>query len=156
MKITEQNQNLILKIGLAVAGYFVVIVPILQAVGIKDDKDDKEVKDAETGNGSEGWNPDYYKNKSGAVISNQTAEQLAFKIYDAFGYFYDDEDAVYSAFRALNSKKDLSKLASTFQLKYGMDLWEQLKGGAGWMAWPFGGLNNSELAIVLAIVNKLT
>ena len=55
MAKNEIDKNLVFKAGLFIAGYFVIVKPLLQFIGLKEDKEDKENKSSlQT---ILGWNP---------------------------------------------------------------------------------------------------
>lgn len=97
-------------------------------------------------NNSNVFSPNYYKGKSGApLITVAKAFELGKIIYDAKGYFNDDEAAVYGVFQQLSYKTQVSFLAEKFFDKYKVSLLGYLQSF----------LNETEMATVAAIVNKL-
>ena len=97
-------------------------------------------------NNSNVFSPNYYKGKSGApLITVAKAFELAKIIYDAKGYFNDDEAAVYGVFQQLSYKTQVSFFAEKFFDKYKVSLLGYLQSF----------LNETEMATVAAIVNKL-
>ncbi len=97
-------------------------------------------------NNSNVFSPNYYKNKPGALlITVAKAFELSKIIYDAKGYFNDDEAAVYGVFQSLKAKTQVSFLAEKFFDKYQVSLWGYLQNM----------MNEKELGTVANIVNKL-
>ena len=97
-------------------------------------------------NNSNVFSPNYYKGKSGApLITVAKAFELAKIIYDAKGYFNDDEAAVYGVFQQLSYKTQVSFFAEKFFDKYKVSLLGYLQSF----------LNETEMATVAGIVNKL-
>lgn len=92
------------------------------------------------------FSPNYYKSIPGALIlTNSSALNIAKIIYDAKGFFNDDEAAVYGAFQSLKAKTQVSYLSEVFFNKYKVGLWGYLQNM----------FNEKELAQVATIVNKL-
>jgi hypothetical protein len=147
--IPTDGQGL-LKTGLIIgATYFLVVRPILVKVGIQktaeDRKREDQIKDYSTSTASP-FNPNYWKTVSKALIlTSASSDALAKTIYDAIGFFYDDENAVYGVFRQLKAKTQVSYLADVFFKKYNYDLYQYLARN----------LNANELAIVNGIVSNL-
>jgi hypothetical protein len=159
MAISEQNQNLLFKAGLVAAGYFLVVAPLLEAIGVKQSRDEIERQkdiDKATGTGGAGnpWNKDYWRAKPGPVIDNNTALGYAQTIYDSFGLFGDSEEQVISVFRRLQFKKDVSRIADVFNQAFGGDLLAFLKVGSQYSG-PWGGLSEADLGTIINIVNNL-
>jgi hypothetical protein len=156
----QQDKQLIVYGGGILVLYFGLIRPILTKLGIQQtqqqQQQQQQIQTATTSlNIKSAWSPLFWKNcGAGAKILTKTsADVLAKKLYDAFGYFSDDETAVYSVFRQLKTKSQNSFLVDRFRALYGLDLLEFMKRGKGVLAQA--GLNNDELSIVLDIVNKL-
>lgn len=139
--------------------YFGVLRPILQKLSIVKSPSDLLVDNvSNTANVTNPFSPAFYKTitaqASGALLIRvATAKDYAKRIYDAMGYFTDDEAAVVSVFRLLRTQSQVSFLSDVFQQTYGTDLIEFLKKGKGIM--PEAGLNNDELSEIINIVNKL-
>jgi hypothetical protein len=67
------------------------------------------------------WDIDLWRT-TGYSLSEGELNTIADQINDSYGYFNDDEDAVYSAFNKLKTKGDLSKLNDIFTNKYQKDI----------------------------------
>lgn len=67
------------------------------------------------------WDINYWRTY-GFTLSEGELNTIAEQINDAYGYFNDDEDSVYSAFNKLKTKGDLSKLNDIFTNKYQKDI----------------------------------
>lgn len=94
------------------------------------------------------FNPKYFeqfKNKDVLILKSDYANSLCDIIHNAKGLFNDDEDAVYSVFEKLKTKSQVSFLALRFNERYNASLKNYLKSF----------LNNSEMANVANIINKL-
>jgi hypothetical protein len=80
------------------------------------------------------WDVNYYKDISAQtggkvlILTKDSAMKLATRIYDAEGVFDDDEEDVYKVIGSLKNKAQLSYLAEQFQVKYGKDMREYIKG----------------------------
>lgn len=80
------------------------------------------------------WDVNYYKDISAQnggkvkILTKDSALKLAARIYDAEGVVNDDEDEVYKVIGTLKNKAQLSFLAEQFQIKYGKDMREYIKG----------------------------
>ena len=92
------------------------------------------------------FSPNYWKKKKNAkILTTNSARALASNIYNAAGYFNDNEEAVYGVFRQLTYKTQLSWLSYIFYKQYGEDLLQYLKSF----------MNSDELATVKQITSKL-
>jgi len=84
------------------------------------------------------------------IKSTQTIKLLTFndsniiakKIYNAFGTFNDDEEAIYAAFRALRYQTQVASLVDAYKKLYNKDLLTTLKSN----------LSDSELYEVINII----
>ncbi|MSQ80058.1 MAG: hypothetical protein EXR21_10395 [Flavobacteriaceae bacterium] len=75
------------------------------------------------------WDPRYYQVafKNGATIfQSKTAKNYAKQIYDANGWFTENEGAVFAAFRSIGSKARISQVSFEFSSIYGTDLYTYL------------------------------
>lgn len=153
----KQDQDLLIKGVVITLAYFGVVKPILKKLGIVKSSEDLLV-DAQTNipNKENPFSSLFYKSApAGAkLLTVAAANMYAKRIYDAMGYTYDDEAAIYSVFRSLAAQSQVSFLSERFRINYGVDLLEFLKKGKNQFN-PASGLNNDELAIVINIVNKL-
>lgn len=147
MANNDINPNTLLVIG---AGALILIagksITSLFSFG-KDSAEDKaNAAQLQQLNNSNVFSPNYYKGKSGApLITVAKAFELGKIIYDAKGYFNDDEAAVYGVFQQLSYKTQVSFFAEKFFDKYKVSLLGYLQSF----------LNETEMANVAAIVNKL-
>jgi hypothetical protein len=109
------------------AAYFLVIKPVLEAVGIKKTDADKKNDEATNVNATtlnSAFNPNYYKSIPNAtLLTSASAKALATKIHDAIGFLTDDENAVLGVFRQLKFKTQVSFIASVFYQLFGEDLY---------------------------------
>lgn len=125
---------------------------LFQKLGIVKDKEALEADAANAQLESENYfDPAYYeeRKKLYTVLSlSDGGVAYAKKIYNAKGYFNDDEDTVYGVFRSLQSKTQVSLVAKAFFGLYGKDLKNYLQP-------PNGFLNQDEWNQVVSICSKL-
>jgi hypothetical protein len=151
----KEDKQLLLYGGGLLLVYFGVLRPILKKLGIQNSAADISVQQQQQlPNNQNAFSPIYWKQfPSATLLTRAGTEQLAKRIFDAMGYFSDDEAAVISVFRQLKYKTQVSWLADIFQQNYKTDLFDFLKNGKGtlWQA----GLNSDELNEIINLVNKL-
>lgn len=131
MAKNEIDKNLVFKAGLFIAGYFVIVKPLLQFIGLKEDKEDKENKSSlQT---ILGWNPEYWLAikakgiKSSFLNANQSllgANTIAKAFINPLD---DNEEQIYSVFRQLKTWVQLSQVAYAYRYVYKTDLGYTLK-----------------------------
>lgn len=115
----------------------------LEDWGLKDTQAEKDT--VEKGVQSNAWDVNF-PTSPGALIFNQTeANEIVSIIYNAWGFFDDDEEAVYAAIKKIRSKHQVSRIARAYSQKYNADLLEVLKDK----------LSTSELAVVMNHVLQL-
>ena len=123
-----------------VAGYFLVVKPLLEKLGIKKDKEDKAHDQMQEITLSQGfWSPYWYKTNGGATISDSLASAYAQNLYCSMfsGYYIGcgtqgflgigggwgtDEGAIGSVFASIGSKGNLSKVVEAYQNDFNSDL----------------------------------
>lgn len=155
----QEDSKIILYAGGLAILYFGVIRPILKKLGIQQTQEEKEaaqaiIKQENTPNNENPFSSIYWKNVRGAqLIDVASTDRLNRRIYNAMGYFSDDESAVYSVFTQLKYKTQVSWLADNFQRLYKIDLFDFLKRGKGQLYQA--GLNNEEMQKIIKIVNAL-
>ena len=86
-----------------------------------------------------------YTGKSLKVLKEDAAKKIAKLIDDAWGFWDDDEDAVYAAFRQLKDKVQVSQVVAAYQKYHSTDLWGKLESK----------LSSTELETVTNIVDDL-
>lgn len=156
-KVGAFNMGDLLPIALILGGVlaFDVIKRILEALGLWDSKDTKELDDVSS-DPSSAWNPNFWKQKPSNVawtyaITTTQALQYAKEIYDSFGAFDDCEECAKGVFRQLRTKANVSFLADNFQQKYGKDLLDFLRGGL----WPKDRLSDADVAEINRYIQQL-
>ncbi len=107
-----------------VINYFGVIKPILNAMGLTKDKDDREGdRDEEKLSRSQVLSPNFYRaNRQKISISSATANESAVNIYNAKGYIYDDETLAVGSITRLGSLANVSYVSDVFNRLYGKSL----------------------------------
>ena len=161
--MTNSNKDM-LKIGAIglglIFGYSKVIVPILEALNLKQTSEEKSQDESIDKGGASGkpqsknpWSRQYINilnttAPAGARILLLTVsgmKSLAKTIYDSKQWYGDDEAKLYGAFRSITSHSQLSQLSGFFYTEYKKDLYEYVKSF----------LNTEELATVTDIVNNM-
>lgn len=158
MKIDKETRLLLLYAGGGLLAYFGFIRPILNKLGIVKTAQDREtqqaIDNALSSSTDNPFSPNYWKeisrNRKIKVWSISSNQSRAKQIFDAMGYFTDDEPMVYKVFKELPSKAHVSYFAEQFAKLYKQDLFSFLKQGKGQLAQA--GLNDSELQTILNIV----
>lgn len=161
-KISEKSQDLLIKVALIVILYLVFAKPVFNFLGITKSKGDR-IRDKNLSNPDSPFKTEFWKRyyqyagkTTGKKLlqSRSTALHAAAKqIYDAFGYWTDDEAAISSAIYTCKSKSEVSILAFYFETTYKVDLLTYLAHGKDLM--PQNGLGDYELNIIINYVNAL-
>ena len=145
--------------GIALLAYFGVLRPILKKFGFATAAETNKVNAAQTGDADTNpFNPVYYKTvikKHAPVILKSAAGlQKIYKLfYDGFGYVYDNEAQIQSAFVQLASKAQVSQFAEYVQRQTGKDIVTFMRDGVN--SFNAGsGLNDTEIARIIDIVNS--
>jgi len=135
--------------------YFGILRPILEKFGLATSQAEQQVINQQNlPNNKNAFSPVYWKTIPNAkLITRNYTNGLCKRIYDAMGFFSDDEPAVFSVFAQLKYKTQVSWLADVFQQNYKIDLLDFLKRGKGQL--PQAGLNSDELQQIINIVNAL-
>lgn len=159
MALSKDDKNLILKAGLFVAGYFVIIRPILEKTGlVKSEKailvDNEKTKTVSSSGGPSPFDPNYWTNVNGAyLLKSNFVDQAIYNIKDAFGIVSDNYSTILNIFKQLQHKTQVSYLADKFQQNTGFDLLEYLSNGGG--LFPWDGLSNEHLSELIKYANNL-
>ena len=156
MKLTDKQQDILFKIALVLAIYYFIARPILQKIGIVKDKTDRLIEDQSNLTAQQNaFSPNFYKYAPAGslLLTVANAKKLANDLFDALGYWYDDEAKVKGVFMQLKTKSQVSFLSDIFTQLHKIDMLEFMRKGKGVM-WQ-AGLNDSELADVINIVNRL-
>ena len=150
----DDNKILLYGGGLLIV-YFGILRPLLEKLGLATSQAEQQVINQQNlPNNKNPFSPLYWKTIPRApLITRNATNALAKRIFDAMGYFSDDEAAVFSVFTQLKTKTQVSWLCDIFQQNYKMDLLDFLKRGKGQLAQA--GLSDTELQQVINIVNNL-
>ena len=82
---------------------------------------------------------------AGGLLLTQTyAANLVNQLWDATGFFNDDEEAIYGVFRSLKTKSQVAALSKKFYELKGQDLYSYLKNY----------LNDSEMLTLSSIIDQ--
>lgn len=146
----RDNKILIAAGAGALLFYFGVLDPLLTALGIKKSQDTKD-NDAEAEDPGSPWSPAYYKAVGGTLLYRSVAEKMAEEIYDAFGFFDDNEEQAIGVLKTIRFQSQLSFLADVFYQKYNQDLLTFLRGGN----WPKDRLSDADVAMINSYIKKL-
>ena len=116
-------------IAVASIVYLAIARPILQKIGVLDDKKDKEKEDAIKEFDKSQWftSLPYKQNKSQLTISETRANALAKEIFYAKGYVYDCENCAVGSIVDAGTKINVSYVAYRFYMLYNRDLMSYLK-----------------------------
>ena len=119
----------IVVIAVASIIYLAIARPILQKIGIIDDKKDKEKDNAIKEFDKSQWftSLPYKANKSQITISETKANALAKEIFYAKGYVYDCETCAIGSILDAGTKINISYVAYRFYVLYNRDLMSYLK-----------------------------
>jgi len=147
MAKTKIDQNVLFKVGLVAVGYFVIVKPLFEFLGLKSSKDDKEA--ADNIENFKGWNPLYFQEVSDAkkkttYITTAGADKVAKQIFDAFNWYNDNEEQIYGTLRLLKNQVQLSQVCYRYSLIYKVDLGREIQSR----------LSDSEFTQVVNIVKK--
>ena len=91
------------------------------------------------------WDEVIKKVKGVMLLKTEVAKKYAREIYDAWSFWGDDEDKIYSVFRNLRDKVQVSQVADAYKDDYGVNLIEKIRSK----------LSEMEINQVLQIVNAL-
>lgn len=116
-------------IAIASIVYLAIARPILQKIGVIDDKKDKEKEDAIKEFDKSQWftSLPYKANKSQVTISETRANALAKEIYNAKSWYYDCETCAVGSIVDAGTKINVSYVAFRFYMNYNRDLMSYLK-----------------------------
>jgi hypothetical protein len=129
MKSNQLDPNTLIKAGVTLAGLFIVY-KIAQKVGLipsaASNAATQNLQQLETANY---WNYNDFLSKlpAGALLLTQAgAAAYVDDLWDATGYFNDDEEKIYGVFRAMKTKSQVAALAKRFNQLKSKDLYSYL------------------------------
>lgn len=145
------NPNLVLLALLGVGAYF-ASNSILQALGIKKSKEEKEaekiLEQQETKiniwQGTEAVKRAAGANSTIKLLSYSSAASKADGIQDSFSFYNDDEERIYAIFRDLNAQTQVASLVDQYRLRHSADLLNALKSN----------LSTTEVNEITKIINQ--
>lgn len=147
-----RNATPILLLAGGAIAYFKIIKPIIDKISDpfgKSEQHKDDVKEIEQLKNENYFDPQYKDDlkRNNVILSLTPYGQKTYGqiIYNAKGFFNDDESAVYGVFRALKSKTQISYLSEWFFYTYKQDLKAYLQSF----------LNENEFGNVATICNKL-
>jgi hypothetical protein len=160
MANNQKDNSWILPVGVLALAYFGVLKPITDWLGLTQGKDKQKQKaEIETAEGADGWSPGYYREVMNQNIGKEFClkrsadlDRLADQIYNAWGPFNDDEQAIFAAIREIKSQVQLSQLVERYSAKYHSDLLTRLK--AAWYNWE-DGLEPDDFVEIAKMVNDM-
>jgi len=157
-KIDAGNAFLLAGGGLLLLTGGKIINKILEALGITDSKEEKQVEAMFTaGPEFNPWSPDFWRYGPAGqtrVLTQAAAADLATQLYFAINPINDNEDKIYAIFRSMPTQSCVSSLAEAFRNKYSKDLYNFLREG-NWYQFGMQGLTDSEMYKVNQIILAL-
>ena len=87
---------------------------------------EKKTNALSTAGNNNPFNPLYYKNHSGNIMTAASGDTLATDIYDSVGIFIDEPSKALNALKQCSNKNQISFVAERFNNKYGKDLFAYL------------------------------
>jgi len=152
MPLSDKDKKTIALVAAGAAVlYFGLLNPVLKALGIKDSGNTTALNSVAS-NPYSFWSPNFYKLQSGAVIlTRASAESIAQKIRDSFGWLSDNADSVKAAFKSLTYQTQVSYLSDVFSQLYGEDLLSYIRGGS----WPNDRLSDADVSEIDSFLSKL-
>lgn len=147
--------------GIALLAYFGIFRPILKKFGFATNQETNNVNQAQTGAPEiNPFSPGYYKEivrrnpGVNMTFKSQNGLEKIYKIfYDGFGYVYDDENKITSAFVQLASKIQVSQFSEYVQKKTGVDIITFMRNGINSYN-AASGLSDTEINRIIQIVNS--
>jgi hypothetical protein len=144
MNINKVNPNLVIIAVLAIGGYFAYNK--FFGPSKKEKQGDKFLEEQEKKTniwaGVASLQKTIKPTQTIKLLTFSDSNIIAKKINDAWGYFNDDEEAVYAAFRALRFQTQVASLVDAYRKLYNKDLLNTLKSN----------LNDAELYEVINII----
>jgi len=164
----KDNESIIKYVILFGGAYLLIIKPILTKLGIQKTEIEQQqtqniIKQDLSSNTESPFSGRVYLNtfpagQSYTSLTQASALSLVKKLRSSFTNFGDNEQQVIGIFKQLKTKAQVAVLADVFFKTYNLDLWTFLKTGtpnADLISQYYTGLNDTDLNIILNIVNKL-
>jgi hypothetical protein len=147
MKKNSIDPNTLIKAGVSIAGLFIVY-KILQKVGVLPTAESNQAaQNLQQLESSNYWNyNDFLAKAPGghALLTQAGAAAYVEDLWDATGYFNDDEEKIFGVFRAMRTQSQIAALAKRFNQLKNKDLYGYLKDY----------LNETELLTVKKIIDQ--
>jgi hypothetical protein len=147
MKKNSIDPNTLIKAGISLAGLFIVY-KILQKVGVLPTAESNQAaQNLQALESSNYWNyNDFLAKAPGghALLTQAGAAAYVEDLWDATGYFNDDEEKIFGVFRAMRTQSQIAALAKRFNQLKNKDLYGYLKDY----------LNETELLTVKKIIDQ--
>jgi hypothetical protein len=161
--MTKQEENLYFRIGILIGAYFIIIKPILEKVGLSKSAQDLAFEAEDTKaqvSPVSAFSPTFYKTvKNAPLIKRAVAEALAKIVRDSVGgsLLGDDLNKLYSVFRKLQYKTQVSWLSKVYSDMYKQDMITDIKNGSNayYLTNYRAGLSDAELNKLYEIVKNL-
>lgn len=162
IKISEKSQDLLIKISVVIIIYLIFAKPVFNFLGITKSNADR-IRNRELENANSPFKTTYWQKyyqypgkTTGKKLTQQRFNEMAKNIiilYNAFGYFTDNEDEITGVFYNLKSKSEVSIFSYMFENSYKKDLLTYLGKGKDLM--PQNGLGDDDISIIIKYVNSL-
>jgi hypothetical protein len=147
MKKNSIDPNTLIKAGISLAGLFIVY-KILQKVGVLPTAESNQAaQNLQQLESSNYWNyNDFLAKAPGghALLTQAGAAAYVNDLWNATGYFNDDEESIYGVFRAMRTQSQIAALAKRFNQLKNKDLYGYLKDY----------LNEEELLTIKRIIDQ--
>jgi len=147
MKKNSIDPNTLIKAGVSIAGLFIVY-KILQKVGVLPTAESNQAaQNLQALESSNYWNyNDFLAKAPGghALLTQAGAAAYVEDLWNATGYFNDDEEKIFGVFRAMRTQSQIAALAKRFNQLKNKDLYGYLKDY----------LNEAELLTVKKIIDQ--
>ena len=147
MKKTSIDPNVLIKAGISLAGLFIVY-KLLQKTGLLPSVESTQAaQNLQALESSNYWNYNEFLAKAPgghALLTQSGAAAYVDDLWNATGYFNDDEQAIYGVFRAMKTQSQIAALSKRFNQLKGQDLYSYLKNY----------LNDEELLTVKKIIDQ--
>lgn len=162
--MNSDNKNLIVKIGIFIALYFLFLYPVLVKMGLIKGKGDRlaagEAADPQSPFSPNLWRSYFYQANTPANGRKPLTEQIAARLQisadrvnNAFGYIYDDEALFFKALAECKTRAEVSLMAFYLQQRHTESLLSLMQFGKGNL--PENGLSSKEMEQAINYVKKL-
>lgn len=154
MKIDKSIQDSAVKVVIGIGVAYIFGVPILRKLGLLPDPN-KQLVDKTVVTPGNAFDPNLWMKTGIAPIMPEPTNDLAKNLYDSFSWTSDDFNEVFSTFKKLSNKRQVSYLAYVFAKNYKQDLLQYMKDGPGGGIFIWDGLNPEHMAQLITWVNAM-